>query len=50
MQLTQSLEVVCYKPGKLLFDELNEFTEVIFPMEGSFKIGYSINKKERFVL
>ena len=50
MDLTKRLEPIRYKSNTVLFDELNEFTQVIFPMTGSYKIGFSINKKEEFVL
>jgi myosin-crossreactive antigen len=32
----------------LLYEELDEFAEVLFFQEGSYNIGYSINRKEHF--
>jgi len=43
------LEPIFFEPNFLIIDELDEFSEVIFPMEGTYKVGYSINKKEYYV-
>lgn len=44
MDLSKKLEPALYEPRMILFDELDEFTEIIFPMEGIHMVGYSINK------
>jgi hypothetical protein len=45
MAISISLEPAWYKAKTIIFDELDEFSEVIFPMKGHFLVGYSINKK-----
>ena len=36
--------------GEKIFGELNPVDEVIFVEEGSYKVGFSINGKEKFVI
>jgi len=33
----------------MLYEELDEFNEVIFVMKGFYKVGYSINNKYEFL-
>ena len=49
MDLSKALEPALYEAKTVLFDELDEFTEIIFPMEGIHMVGYSINKKHIFI-
>ena len=44
MDLSKKLEPAYYEAKTVLFDELDEFTEIIFPMEGYHLVGFSINK------
>ena len=48
--LLRVLEPIKYEPGELLREELDEFTEVIFMMDGFFEIGYTINQMTKYVL
>jgi len=36
-------------PDHLLYEELDEFNEVIFVMKGFYRVGYSINNKYEFL-
>ena len=49
MELSQKLEPAYYEAKTILFDELDEFTEIIFPMDGTHLVGYSINKRHVFI-
>ena len=35
--------------NQIIYEELDEFNEVIFVMEGSYLVGYSINNKQEFL-
>ena len=48
--MLKMLEPISYEPNELMFDEMEEFTEVVFLLEGEFKIGFRINQKEIYVL
>jgi len=50
MEMLKMLEPISYEPNELMFDEMEEFTEVVFLLEGEFKIGFRINQKEIYVL
>ena len=50
MSVLQNLEPISKDPNILLYEELDEFTEVLFFMSGSYHVGYSINRKEHFPL
>ena len=49
MEISTKLEPAIYEAKTILFDELDEFTEIIFPMKGIHLVGYSINKKQVFI-
>lgn len=50
MDVSKQLEPALYEADTILFDEIEEFTEVIFPMEGDHQVGFSLNKNQYFVL
>ena len=49
ISLTKLLEPVFYNPNEIIINELDEFGEVIFPMKGKYKTGFTINRKQYFV-
>ena len=42
MAISKVLEPAIYEAKTIMFDELDEFSEVIFPMEGKHLVGFSI--------
>ena len=50
MYIVRSLEASHYKQGYFFLHELDEVNEVIFIMEGQYDIGYSMNRKQKYVM
>lgn len=50
MQLLKNLEPRSEESYTMLFEELDEITEVIFIERGECDVGYEINKKKKFVI
>ena len=48
-QVLANLEPRMEDAGHMLYEELDEFNEVIFVMKGFYKVGYSINNKYEFL-
>ena len=48
MHVLRSLEPLQMKPNVMIVEELEEFSEVLFFMTGSYQVGYSINREYRF--
>lgn len=42
--ILSSLEPIKFKKDEILYDELDEFHSVIYVMNSSYHIGYTINK------
>ena len=49
MAISKVLEPAIYEAKTIIFDELDEFSEVIFPMNGTYMVGFSIQKSHVFV-
>ena len=49
MAILQNLEPRKEEPNSFLFEELDEFNEIIFFMKGFYEVGYSINNKNEFL-
>jgi len=49
-RLLKYIEPRFERKGTLLFEELDEFLEVIFFVTGAYKVGYSINGKKIYVI
>lgn len=50
MQILSCLEPRKEEREKILFNELDDFTEVIFFHKGKVKVGFHINHRQFFVL
>jgi hypothetical protein len=48
-QVLKNLEPRQEGPDHILYEELDEFNEVIFIMKGFYQVGYSINNKHEFL-
>ena len=48
-QVLANLEPRMEEANHMLYEELDEFNEVIFVMKGFYKVGYSINNKYEFL-
>lgn len=48
--IMQALKPRCYKSGAYIYDELDEVFEVTFVMDGSYFIGYEVNKCKKIKL
>lgn len=46
----QSLSPIKIEKDELIFKELGSVDEVIFVCEGVYKVGFTINNRERFVV
>lgn len=42
------LEVRRYEKHQIIYDELDEITEINFVIEGIFAVGYEINQKKNY--
>jgi hypothetical protein len=49
IQTLKNLEPRMEGPDFILYEELDEFNEVIFMMKGFYSVGYSINNKYEFM-
>lgn len=50
MSMVRSLEASRYQQGYIFLHELDEVNEVIFIMEGQYDIGYSMNRRQKYVM
>ena len=50
MQILMNLEPRYEEQGTQLFQELDEFNDIIFVQKGIVAIGYEINKKKKYVI
>ena len=50
ISLLQGLEPRFEEKGSLLFDELQEISEIVFIIRGKVDVGYELNKNKRFVV
>ena len=50
MNVMQALEPIETEPNILIVGELDEFTEVLFYMTGSYNIGFTVNRVHKFPL
>ena len=49
LNILKSLEPIKEEANSYLYNELDEFSSVIFFMEGKYKVGYSINNKYEYL-
>ena len=50
LEVLSALEPRFDEKGTILYDELDEFLEVLFVMKGQIIIGYECNKKRKFCI
>jgi hypothetical protein len=48
--ILQKLEPIEKKAGIVLYEELDEFSEVLFFLTGSYDVGYTLNRNQHFPL
>lgn len=48
IRIMSLLEPIKYQKNEIIFQELDEYSEVIFILNAYFKIGYSINRQQFF--
>lgn len=48
IEILQNLEPIKKGPDILLYEELDECTEVLFFIEGEYNVGYTLNRQEKF--
>ena len=46
--IMENLEIRKYEKGEIIIKELDECLEVLFVLEGTYNIGYEINKKIKY--
>jgi hypothetical protein len=49
LAILRNMEPRREEPDRMLYEELDEFNEVIFVMSGSYQVGYSINNKYEYL-
>lgn len=50
MRILQSLDAIRFEPNTVIFSELDEIREMYFFMNGTFEIGFEINRMPHSVL
>lgn len=50
ISILKALEPICIDAKEIIYNELDEVNEIIFVEEGSYDIGYEINKIRKFIL
>ena len=46
--IIQSLEVRFFNSGEVIYHELDECLEALFVIQGTYNIGYEVNKQQRY--
>ena len=49
-KLLDKIEPRFERRGKILIQELDEYLEVIFFIEGTYKVGYTLNGNQKYVM